>query len=111
MEHLGEEGFAGLLYGMALLASLLFVSLPLLAWFSIYKNKKIGFFLLALFPLLALFFGITVIPGVEYLYGRDEMVRVMGESVINSLVSMLGFWFLVSANTSSDPIESTATET
>lgn len=77
--------------------SLLLVILPLLGLWTVYRERRWGFLLFAAFPLVAIIFGVTALPFISYLYGKDVMLNSLFIALVNALVCALAFWFFVSA--------------
>ena len=77
--------------------STLLLLLPLAALFFISKNKRWAYVLLAAFPLLCIFFGITAFPGVSYFYGDHHKLNSLLTAFTNAFVCAGAFWLFVSA--------------
>ncbi|MGD8570694.1 MAG: hypothetical protein PVJ39_21590 [Gammaproteobacteria bacterium] len=77
--------------------SLLLVVLPLLGLWIVHRNRRWGFLLFAGFPLVSIIYGVTALPFISYLYGKDVMLNSLFIALVNALVCALAFWFFVSA--------------
>jgi hypothetical protein len=94
------------------LISLLLVILPVLGLWTIHQNRRWGFLLFAAFPLVSIIYGVTALPFVSYLYGKDVMLNSLLIAIVNALVCALAFWFFVSARPGYDaPPKVTSTHT
>jgi len=72
-----DDGFSQLLQVLTGSLSIILLLLPITGIYFIYRNKRLGFILLASFPLACIIFGITAFT--------------------NALVCAAAFWFFVSA--------------
>lgn len=78
--------------------SVALLTLPLAGMFFIYRNKRLGFILLASFPLACIVFGIAALPVVSYFYSTHIKLNSLFTAFTNALVCAAAFWFFVSAH-------------
>lgn len=88
----GATGYWSLTSLLLNALSIVFVVLPFLALYGIFRNERYGYWCLGLFPLVALVFGVTAIPLVKHIYGSDVMLNSIFIICINVIVSCAAFW-------------------
>ena len=81
---------------------IVFLVLPLLALYGVSTDRTYGYWSLGLFPVVALAFGVTAIPLVNYLYGTDMMLNTVFIIVINVVVILAAIWLYRSGGLRSD---------
>ncbi len=79
------------------LASLAFIALPFIALFGVSTNRSVGYWALALFPLIALVFGVTAVPFVKHLYGTDVVVNSYSIIAVNLSVFVATVWLYLAS--------------
>jgi len=92
------DGFSQLLQVFTGSLSIILLLLPIAAIFFIYHEKRLGFILLASFPLACILFGIAAFPVVSYFYGTHTKLNSLFTAFTNALVCATAFWFFVSAH-------------
>ncbi|WP_455374863.1 hypothetical protein [Kaarinaea lacus] len=93
------DAFSQTLQTVTGILSIILILLPLTGMFFIYREKRVGFVLLASFPLFCIIFGITAFPVVSYFYGTHVKLNSLFTAFTNALVCAAAFWFFVSART------------
>jgi len=92
-----DDGFSQLLQVLTGSLSIILLLLPITGIYFIYRNKRLGFILLASFPLACIIFGITAFPVVSYFFGSHVKLNSLFTAFTNALVCAAAFWFFVSA--------------
>ena len=92
------DGFSQLLQVLTGSLSIILFLLPIAAVFFIFREKRLGFILLASFPLACILFGIAAFPVVSYFYGSHTKLNSLFTAFTNALVCATAFWFFVSAH-------------
>lgn len=93
------DSFSHVLQILAGALSIVLVLSPIMGIYFVYREKRIGFILLASFPLFCIVFGITAFPVVSYYYGTHAKLNSLLTAITNALVCAAAFWFFVSART------------
>lgn len=91
------DAFSQTLQTVTGILSIILILLPLTGMLFIYHEKRVGFVLLASFPLFCIIFGITAFPVVSYFYGSHVKLNSLFTAFTNALVCAAAFWFFVSA--------------
>ena len=91
------DSFSHVLQILAGVLSIVLVLSPIMGIYFVYREKRIGFILLANFPLFCIVFGITAFPVVSYYYGNHAKLNSLLTAITNALVCAAAFWFFVSA--------------
>ena len=74
------------------LLAVLFLVLPLIGLWGMFKKKRSGYLALAAFPIVAFTFGVTAVPFVKHFYGAPSQANTVIIAVINILVVVAALW-------------------
>lgn len=91
------DGFTQIVQLVTEAISVILVILPVAGMFLIHREKRLGFVLLAAFPLFCIFFGITAFPIISFFYGVHLKFNSLLTAFTNALVCAAAFWLFVSA--------------